>query len=69
MSLSSFNPGGELGLVFIVGAVLTWIMMLFAIAGVIKSRHDPVERVMWIIIVIFVPFFGPLFWWNRPNAR
>jgi len=39
-----------------------WLLVLAVILG--RSDLDPVTKLTWVIVVIFVPFFGILLYWT-----
>jgi hypothetical protein len=41
---------------------LTWLLVLTQILR--RSDLDPVTKLTWVIVVIFVPFFGMLLYWS-----
>jgi len=69
MNFNAASSNSLLGPVMLLGALISWLLLLLALPAVIRSRYEPTERVMWVIVVIFVPVFGPFFWWFRPGPR
>jgi len=49
--------------------LLIWgVLWLFSLATVLYSKDfDPVTKLTWVVVVIFVPFFGILLYWSRPG--
>jgi len=41
---------------------LVWLLVLALILR--RSDLDPVTKLTWVIVVIFVPFFGMLLFWS-----
>jgi len=69
IQLSSSSGSGD----WLVPALLIWgVIWLFALATVLyRSDFDPVTKLTWVVVVIFVPFFGVLLYWavgpNNPQ--
>ncbi len=52
-------------------ALALLVLFVWALVSVIGSRFDSdVEKVVWVIVVIFLPLLGPILWfaWGR-SAR
>jgi hypothetical protein len=60
VQMSDGYRGDWLGPVLLVGAVV-WLATLWRILH--RSDFDPVTRLTWVVVVIFVPVFGMLFYW------
>lgn len=67
MNFNMTNTGIGPGTIMLLVA-LTWLLLIVAIAGIVRSRLDPVEKLMWVVIVIFIPVLGPIMWWTRPRS-
>ena len=53
-------PGYGLVLVQILG-LLTFLMWIFALIDCLRSEfEEPNQRLVWVIVIVFVPFLGPL---------
>lgn len=53
-------PGYGLVLVQILG-LLTFLMWTFALIDSLRSEFEgPNQRLVWVIVIVFVPFLGPL---------
>ena len=59
--------GQEIPMIFVVFYGLVWLLTL----GLCLTRGDldPVTRFMWVVVVIFVPVFGLLFYYVLAPAR
>ncbi len=46
---------------------LVWLIVL---AGVLTRKDmEPIQQLMWVLVIILVPFFGVLLYWTMaPNA-
>jgi hypothetical protein len=42
-------------------ALIVWLLVLGTL--LVRTDLDPVTKLMWVIVVIFVPIFGILFYW------
>lgn len=54
---------------WLIPLLLIWsVIWLFVLATVLFNKDlDPVTKLTWIIVVIFVPFFGVFLYWIRPE--
>jgi heme/copper-type cytochrome/quinol oxidase subunit 2 len=46
---------------------LVWLIVLAAI--LLRTDFDPITKLTWVIVVIFVPVFGLLFYWFLAPSR
>jgi hypothetical protein len=55
VQITSFNPSA-----FLIAYLFFWL----AVLGLLLARDDleAVEKLMWVIVVIFVPLFGTVFY-------
>jgi len=67
IQLSSTSGSGD----WIIPLLLIWsVVWLFALAGVLYRKDlDPVTKLMWVVVVIFVPFFGVVLYWMCPDLQ
>ena len=73
--LALFQIAGIFGFFFrLIGAVIAVVLFIFWIAMLIhavtnKGLSD-VEKVMWVLVVLFLPFIGPIIYYflGRPRA-
>ena len=42
-------------------ALIVWLCVLYNILT--RVDFDTAQRILWVIVVIFVPFFGVIFYW------
>ena len=50
------------------GWLALWLWNLAVV--LIRSDFDAITRLTWLIVLIFIPFFGVfLYWFIAPNAR
>jgi hypothetical protein len=52
--------------------VVTWLTVWIGSLALVLRRpdYDPITRLTWVIVVIFVPFFGVLLYWLvAPDSR
>ncbi|MDB6039338.1 MAG: Phospholipase D-nuclease N-terminal [Verrucomicrobiales bacterium] len=56
-----------LGLVF---ALLPLAFTIIGIVSCVNSRKSMNLKVLWLIIIVLAPFFGPLLWfvWGKNNT-
>lgn len=47
--------GGILGLLILVGAI-------YAIINIIQSRAENLHKVLWILLILFLPLLGLIIW-------
>jgi predicted membrane channel-forming protein YqfA (hemolysin III family) len=45
---------------------LVWIVVLYCILT--REDFDPVTKLLWTVVVIFVPFFGVVLYWIAAPA-
>ncbi len=55
-------------LLFLALGVGYFVFWLLSLVHCIKHRHDK-DRLMWIMIIIFVPFFGALFYMTMGRQK
>jgi hypothetical protein len=61
-NFQAFNgQSGDWLLPFMIVYSLTWLLVLATILQ--RSDLDPVTRLTWVVVVIFVPLFGILLYW------
>ncbi len=45
-----------------------WLLVLAMLLG--RQDYDPTTKLIWVVVLIFVPFFGMfLYWAIAPSAR
>jgi hypothetical protein len=69
LALSSVGSGSGDWLPYV---LLIWLALwLWNLAVVlVRSDFDAINRLTWVIVLIFVPFFGIfLYWFIAPNAQ
>jgi hypothetical protein len=66
IQLSSPSGSGD----WLIPLLLVWsVIWLFVLANVLFRRDfDPMTRLTWVIVVTFVPFFGVILYWIRPET-
>ena len=58
-------PNNSLPAIPIFVAVIWAIVWLVTLAfALIRKDLDPVTRLTWVLVIIFVPFFGVVFYWT-----
>ena len=63
MTAPSFLPffGFLLHPAVIVVWSIIWLIAIYLILT--RKDFDPVTKLLWVVVVIFVPFFGVVFYW------
>ncbi len=65
--LAGGTSGDWLGPFLLIYGVI-WLLTLAFVLG--REDYDPVTKLTWVIVLIFVPFFGILLYWAiAPGAR
>jgi len=61
IQLSSSSGSGD----WIIPAMLIWsVIWLFVLATVLHRKDiDPVTKLTWVVVVIFIPIFGVILYW------
>jgi hypothetical protein len=57
---SGSSPGDDLLPVLVIYGVL-WLLSLARV--LLRNDWEPVTKLTWVVVVIFVPVFGILFYW------
>ncbi len=65
----STNFGGVGALLFVLILLAYVVLVLIAIYRLLKAKNDSGWKTNWLIVLIFVPLFGLIFWWmlGSPN--
>ncbi len=58
--------GGGIILIILVWLVSWFVSLFFALAN---RNHDPVTKLMWVLVIIFVPILGPILYWVLGTRR
>ncbi len=60
----------EINLIIVL-SILTLALTFWALVDIVKSRFkDPFMRIIWLIIVLFIPILGPIFYFQlRRNLK
>lgn len=62
----TINMGNELGdwmpLLMMLG-VLGWAFSIVGVCQAVISNHPPVEKLMWVFIIVMMPLVGFFIWW------
>ena len=62
---SSSGHSGDWLIPFLLICGVIW---LFVLAAVLYNKDlDPITKLTWVVVVIFVPFFGVFLYWFRPG--
>jgi hypothetical protein len=43
--------------------LLILVADIWAILNIIQSREDTVKKLLWILLIIFLPLLGVIIWW------
>lgn len=53
-----------------IGSVIILILDILAIISVIGSAESSLSKLVWILVILFLPVIGLLLWWViGPRAR
>ncbi|MCP9770690.1 hypothetical protein EGI22_22520 [Lacihabitans sp. LS3-19] len=51
-----------------VAVFLFWLLMIFAIIDIIRSKFQKNDKLIWVLVSIFVPFGGAFYFiWGRKS--
>ncbi|MBC8106196.1 MAG: PLDc N-terminal domain-containing protein [Anaerolineae bacterium] len=45
-----------------VGGLLILILDIFCIMQVVQSSMDGMKKLIWILLILFLPLLGPILW-------
>lgn len=43
--------------------LVIFVLDILAIIKIVKSKQDDMKKVLWIVIILLLPFVGLLLWW------
>lgn len=48
--------GGLIGLLILIGDI-------WAIINIVQSREENLKKLIWILVIVFLPLLGLIIWW------
>ena len=45
-----------------VGGLIVLILDIFCILQVVQSSMDSMKKLVWILVILFLPLIGPILW-------
>ncbi|MBX2960913.1 MAG: PLDc_N domain-containing protein [Cyclobacteriaceae bacterium] len=67
MILAISMPGSFEWIIILVAFSLTLILPILAISDVMYGRFNPIDKLKWIVLILFLPVVGSMiyFWFGR----
>ncbi|MGN6370463.1 MAG: PLD nuclease N-terminal domain-containing protein [Phycisphaerae bacterium] len=56
---------------FLILGLLYFVVSIVAIVEILKSRADPMTKLLWVIVVWFIPWIGLILYYTigRPSVK
>jgi Phospholipase_D-nuclease N-terminal len=51
---------GGLGLIFVLIAIASFVLWIWALVSALSSNMQSTEKLIWILVIIFLPVIGPI---------
>ena len=46
-----------------IGGILTALLVIWALIGILQSAAPPIEKLIWVLVVLALPIIGFLIWY------
>jgi hypothetical protein len=50
-------------MVYDIIGIITLLLVIWALIGILQSSASPVEKLIWVIIILVIPLIGFLLWY------
>lgn len=57
------NPRERDEMVYDIIGIITLLLVIWALIGILQSSASPVEKLIWVIIILVIPLIGFLLWY------
>jgi hypothetical protein len=50
-------------MIYDIVGIITLLLVIWALIGILQSSASPVEKLIWVIIILVIPLIGFLIWY------
>jgi hypothetical protein len=46
-----------------IGGIIVLLLDIWALVGILQSGAPPIEKLIWVIVILFLPLIGFILWY------
>ena len=50
-------------MIYDIVGIITLLLVIWALIGILQSSASPIEKLIWVIIILVIPLIGFLIWY------
>jgi Phospholipase_D-nuclease N-terminal len=50
-------------MIYDIVGIITLLLVIWALIGILQSSASPIEKLIWVIIILVIPLVGFLIWY------